>query len=146
MTLKNLPKLLAAAVPMLVLAACGSNSGSSTRASGSVSQPSASATTATTSNGPTATNGVASGGTVHVTIKALAFHPAAINVKVGDSVVWVNEDAPPHNVAWVSGPKFASSSKLATGAKFTLTFNQPGTIQYFCSIHPFMKGTIVVTK
>jgi plastocyanin len=144
MTLKRAATLLA----VLVLAGCGSSSRSSTGASGSVSQPTGSSTTTATSTttGAAQSSGLAAGGTIHVTMKNLAFKPAAINVKVGDRVVFTNDDAPPHNVTWVSGPKFTSSSTLNTGAKFTLTVSQPGTIHYFCSIHPFMKGSILVTK
>jgi plastocyanin len=144
MTSTGVCKPALALLALLALAGCGSSSGSSTGASGSVSQPSGSATTSTSK--PTSPSGVSSGGAVHVAIKGLAFHPAAINVKVGDQVVFLNQDTPVHNVTWVSGPKFTSSSTLATGAKFTLTASQPGTIHYFCSLHPFMKGTILVTK
>jgi plastocyanin len=76
----------------------------------------------------------------------LAYSPASVKAKVGQSVLWVNDDNPPHNVTYVSGPKFASSSTINPGAKFTLKLTKPGTIHYFCSIHPFMKGTIIVSK
>ncbi len=79
-------------------------------------------------------------------MKNLAFNPATVQAKVGQTVEWVNNDTPPHNVTYVSGPKFTSSSTLDTGAKFSLKLTQAGTIHYFCSIHPFMKATIVVTK
>jgi plastocyanin len=133
---------------VLALAGCGSSSKSSTGASGSVSQPTGSttATSSSTTTGAAQSSGLAAGGTVQVTMKDLAFQPAQINVKAGDKIVFTNADTPPHNVSWVSGPKFVSSSTLQTGAKFTLTVSQPGTIHYFCSIHPFMKGTILVTR
>jgi plastocyanin len=79
-------------------------------------------------------------------MKNLAFSPTAIHAKVGQTVVWANQDGPPHNVTYQGGPKFKSSSTLNTGQTFTLKLTQPGTIQYFCSIHPFMKASIIVTK
>jgi amicyanin len=79
-------------------------------------------------------------------MKNLAFSPASVTAKVGQTVQWTNQDTPPHNVFYVSGPKFTSSPTLNTGAAFKLKLTQPGTIHYICSIHPFMKATIVVTK
>jgi plastocyanin len=49
-------------------------------------------------------------------------------------------------VTYVSGPKFTSSSTLDPGAKFQIKLTKAGTIDYFCSIHPFMKATIVVAR
>ncbi len=79
-------------------------------------------------------------------MKNLAFRPATVHAKVGQNVVWTNLDTPPHNVTYVSGPTFASSGTLNTGGKFALKLTKPGTIQYFCTIHPFMKATIIVSK
>ncbi len=79
-------------------------------------------------------------------MKSLAFTPKAIDAKVGDTVDFTNDDTPPHNVTYVSGPKFASSGTLNPGDKFTIKLTQPGVIHYYCTIHPFMKGTILVTK
>ncbi len=79
-------------------------------------------------------------------MKNLAFSPATINAKVGQTVQWTNQDTPQHNVVYVSGPKFTSSANLNSGGQFKLKLTQPGTIHYICSIHPFMKATIVVSK
>ena len=79
-------------------------------------------------------------------MKSLAFNPNSISAKVGDTVQWTNDDQPPHNVTYVSGPKFTSSGKLSTGDKFQVKLTAPGTIHYVCTIHPFMKATIVVSK
>jgi plastocyanin len=121
----------------LVLAGCGSSSKSSST-SGASSSTSG-------STGPSATTG-GSGGAVEVTMKNLAFSPTAVHAKVGQTVEWVNDDTPAHNVTYVSGPKFTSSGTLDQGAKFSVKLTQAGTIHYFCSIHPFMKATIVVTQ
>jgi amicyanin len=79
-------------------------------------------------------------------MKNLAFSPATIHAKVGQTIHWTNQDTPPHNVTYVSGPKFTSSSTLDTGATFSLKLTQAGTIHYYCTIHPFMRATIVVSK
>ncbi len=79
-------------------------------------------------------------------MKSLAFVPKSVTAKVGETVQWVNDDQPPHNVTYVSGPKFTSSGTLNTGDKFSIKLTAPGTIHYVCTIHPFMKATIVVSK
>jgi amicyanin len=78
-------------------------------------------------------------------MKNLAFSPASVQAKVGQTVTWTNDDTPAHNVAYVGGPKFASSPTMSAGATFSVKLSKAGTIRYFCSIHPFMTGTIVVT-
>jgi plastocyanin len=83
---------------------------------------------------------------VKVSMKNLAFIPDSITGKVGQTVQFTNDDGPPHNVTYVSGPKFTSSGTLSTGGKFSLKLTQAGTIHYVCTIHPFMKATIVVSK
>jgi amicyanin len=119
-------------VVLLALAGCGSSS------SPSPSSPSPSSAPASTSAPP-------SGGS-QVTIQNLAFSPKVVHAKVGQTVVWTNQDTPPHNVTYVSGPKFASSPPtMTTGAKFTVKLTKAGTIRYYCTIHPFMKGTVVVS-
>ena len=103
------------------------------------------------SSAPTqAAQNVAAGGsgkTLHVVMKSLGFSPAALSAGVGDEVVWTNEDQAPHNVTYVSGPRFSSSRPMMTiGKRFSLRLNQPGTIHYYCTIHPWMKATITVAR
>jgi plastocyanin len=78
-------------------------------------------------------------------MKVLEFTPAAVGVRVGQRVVWTNHDTSPHNVTYVSGPKFKSSGTLHPGGRFSLKVTSPGTIHYFCTLHPWMKATIVVS-
>jgi plastocyanin len=86
-------------------------------------------------------------GTVKVVMQTLAFEPASIHAGVGQTVVWTNEDNVPHNVIYVSGPRFTSSRpRIKNGTKFSIKLTQAGTIHYYCSIHPWMKGTIAVAQ
>ena len=86
------------------------------------------------------------GRTVRVVMKSLFFTPTAVGATVGQRVVWTNRDSAPHNVTYVSGPRFRSSRTMHSGARFVIRLNTPGTIHYFCSLHPWMKATIVVSS
>lgn len=132
--------LFALPLVLLALTGCGSSSPKSSSTTTANSAPASS--TAAPSGGAAVSGG---SGAVQVTMKNLAFSPDAVHATVGQTVQWVNDDGPPHNVTYVSGPKFASSGTLSTGGKFKLKLTQPGTIHYFCTIHPFMKATIVVS-
>jgi plastocyanin len=56
-------------------------------------------------------------------------------------VTWTNADQSPHNVTFDDGP---SSSNLNFGATFQRVFNDPGTFDYECTIHPGMVGRVTV--
>jgi amicyanin len=85
------------------------------------------------------------GRTVKVVMDNLAFQPNAAHANLGDRVTWNNQDNVPHNVVYVSGPKFASSPpRLRNGDSYSIKLTAPGTVRYYCRIHPWMKATIVV--
>jgi plastocyanin len=66
-------------------------------------------------------------------------------VKTGTTVTWMNNDGAPHTIVSEAGsPATFSSESLSTGASYSFTFAQPGTYTYHCSIHPSMKGTVIV--
>jgi len=79
-----------------------------------------------------------------VTIKNMAFNPSTLNVKVGTTVTWINNDTVTHHVVSDSG--LFDSGDLSNGMSYNYTFNQTGSYPYHCSIHPSMTGTIVVTN
>jgi len=79
---------------------------------------------------------------VEVSIDSFAFTPATLTVPVGAQITWFNRDEIPHNV--VNADESIKSKLLRTDEKFSFTFTRPGTYSYFCSIHPTMKGKIVV--
>ena len=87
---------------------------------------------------PVATNAVA--------IRNFAFSPATITVRAGRTVTWTNNDQDAHVVvATTPGSPFHSPT-LNTGASYRFTFTTPGRYNYLCTIHPFMTGTVVVTR
>ncbi len=77
-----------------------------------------------------------------VEIKGFAFNPATITVAKGTTVTWTNKDSAAHTV---TGSGFDSGS-LSKGQTFSYTFNEAGTFDYICTIHPSMKGKVIVTE
>jgi len=77
-----------------------------------------------------------------VTIDNFSFTPMELDVAAGTEVTWTNKDDVPHTVVSVDG-KFKSRA-LDTDQTFSFTFKDPGTYDYFCSVHPRMTGKIVV--
>ena len=77
-----------------------------------------------------------------VTIEGFAFKPARITVPAGDSVRFVNKDSEAHTVTNKGG--LFDSGGMDTGAAWTHRFTKTGTYVYFCQLHPYMIGTIVV--
>jgi plastocyanin len=77
-----------------------------------------------------------------VSIDNFTFNPAVLTVKPGDTVIFENHDDIPHLVVDAGG-KFRSKA-LDTDDKFSVTFDQPGEIAYFCGLHPHMTGKIIV--
>ena len=70
------------------------------------------------------------------------FIPAEITVVPGTTVTWVNNEAMPHTV--VDSNKGFRSKTLAKDASFSFTFATAGDYDYLCSIHPNMKGKVIV--
>lgn len=78
--------------------------------------------------------------TVRVTVDKLTFTPAEINVKVGDTVEWVNKDILAHT-ATVRGDWDVGLPANKSGSR---TMTKAGSVEYYCRFHPNMKGRIVV--
>lgn len=77
-----------------------------------------------------------------VTIDNFSFAPQDITVMPGTTVTWVNQDDVPHTV--VSTDKKFKSKALDTDDKFSFTFKDPGTYEYYCSVHPKMTAKVTV--
>ncbi len=80
---------------------------------------------------------------VEVKIANFTFDPPTITIKAGDTVSWVNADDIPHVVAETNGA--FRSGALDTDDRYSRSFTAPGTVEYFCAIHPHMTGKIIVT-
>src|SRR5262245_38672372 len=76
-----------------------------------------------------------------VTIDGLRYQPESLTLRVGDSVVWVNQDPFPHTAT--SAGSFDSHT-IDVGKSWTFKTTTAGNLSYACTFHPTMKGTLVV--
>jgi plastocyanin len=126
------PAALAALVVLtmffsLLVAACGSGSTGTTASGGGAT------TTVTNSTG---------GSVIQVIMTNRSYDPATLSIKVGDTVTWLNQDAPQHDVVADNGE--FKSQLFDLGQSFSFTFTKAGTYPYHCSIHPGMNGNVIV--
>ena len=91
-----------------------------------------------------ATSGVLAQDGNAVAVQAFVYDSAEVTVTVGTTVTWTNNDEEPHTIAAKDGS--FHSPGLDTHGTYSFTFATPGSYDYICSIHPFMTGTVVVTK
>jgi plastocyanin len=77
-----------------------------------------------------------------IKIDNFAFGPSDVTITAGTTVTWKNEDGEVHRVQ--DDHNGFSSAALDTDDSFSHTFATPGVYHYFCSIHPYMVGKIVV--
>jgi plastocyanin len=82
------------------------------------------------------------GEVVQVKISDLAYSPANITIKPGDTVEWVNDDFIDHTATAKNG---GWDVMLAAGKTARRTFEKSGTTHYFCRFHPDMTGTVTVS-
>jgi len=85
---------------------------------------------------------LAAPGETQLTIDNFTFKPDTVTVAVGTRIVWQNDDDIPHSIVETTG-KFHSPA-LDTEDKFSFIFDKAGTFEYFCGLHPHMKGKVVV--
>lgn len=98
-----------------------------------------------------------SGAGVDVVMRLIAYKPSKLEVAVGSTVTWKQQDAGHHTVTSGSVTKDQTGSvathadgtftsgQLAKGEEFTVTFDEAGTSAYFCEIHPAtMSGEVIV--
>jgi plastocyanin len=137
-------------------------SGSTNATSGSTNATSGS--TNATSGSTNATSGLTdqASGNTQVSIVAgastltdRAFSPNVIEITVGQTVVWTNDDNAFHTVTSgaagdaEAGKEFDSgltgpTALTSKGKTFEHTFDRIGDYPYFCSLHPAMVGTVIV--
>ena len=91
---------------------------------------------------PAATDCTAPSGDAAVAISGFAFDPGSVDVAIGATVTWTNEDGTQHTVTADDGS--FDSGALSQGATFSQTFGTAGTFTYACAFHPSMMATITV--
>jgi len=79
-----------------------------------------------------------------VSQKNKAFSTAALSVRVGEKVVFRNDDAVPHNVFSPTTGACVLRLNAAPGAESQTTFEKAGTVEVRCAFHPAMKLTVTV--
>ncbi len=88
----------------------------------------------------------ASADTVKVGMKNGMFAPAAVTIKVGDRVVWLNDDEDTHHRVSFDDPSLKSSEDMRTGKEYSVVFGKAGEFSYNCRYHKDygMLGKVVV--
>ncbi len=98
---------------------------------------------------------------VTMDIDDFAYTKPNIKIKKGTKVTWVNQDVTQHNVIKGQGgnedvqdapreeevdPNVLAGPLLNKGESYSFTFNETGSVSYYCSPHPYMKGIVTVTE
>ncbi|MCE8425591.1 MAG: cupredoxin domain-containing protein [Candidatus Methanoperedens sp.] len=82
---------------------------------------------------------------VSVAIQSSTFVPGTVGISMGTTVIWTNNDGVQHTVTSVPKGAF-DSGPIDPGKTYSYTFNQAGTFEYSCTIHPSIThGNVVVT-
>jgi plastocyanin len=123
----------------LGLVACGGSSDSSTGSSVATEA----ATGATEAESETAPSGQARKAE-KVEIAEFTYSPDPVVVQVGGKVTWRNDDNPPHTATAKDGS--FDTGIIETGKQKSVTFKEAGTFAYYCTVHPFMHGTVEVVE
>ncbi len=88
------------------------------------------------------------------------FSPTKLSIKYGDTITWQNDDREGHTITsgkgsgrfgWMSEDYgkpdgYFDSGRFMPGESFSITFERVGTIPYFCTIHPWMEGIVLVEQ
>ena len=77
----------------------------------------------------------------------MCYIPSKITISKGQSVTWLNEDAAFHSVTsgfYDEPDGLFDSGYLDPYQYFTFTYNESGTFDYYCTLHPWMKGQVFV--
>ena len=127
--------LLLALLAALALAGCGGDDEETT------ATPPAETTEEATPAGEE-TEGAADD-VVTVTMKNIQFDPQEVTVKAGQTVRWVNEDDVQHDADATSGADF-NLDLIDKGGTIEWKAEAAGDVEYVCSVHPNMTGTITV--
>jgi len=103
-----------------------------------------SAVVGVTADSPRVADAAAGARPVQIQMKNFAFDPPAIAIKAGQTLTWTNDDVVPHTAT--ADGKTWDSGQMAPGRSYTVTVTKPGTYEYTCSNHPFMRAKVIVTN
>ena len=81
---------------------------------------------------------------IEVIIQEFAFNPDTLNIPVGATVVWYNDDSVDHTVT--ARDNSFDSGRISPNETFEYTFQQTGTLEYYCTIHPGMTGIVSIEE
>jgi plastocyanin len=82
--------------------------------------------------------------THQVAIHNMQFVPASLDVDVGDTIVWTNEDVLPHTVTSdVPSSATFDSHAIESKHQWQYTVSTAGEIAYVCTFHPTMHGKLI---
>lgn len=79
--------------------------------------------------------------TIRVVVDKMAFSPAEITAKVGDTIEWVNKDSFAHTATVKGGWEVMLPVKKSG----SIVLDKAQSIDYYCRFHPNMKGHITIT-
>jgi plastocyanin len=88
-------------------------------------------------------------GDVTLDIRMFEFEHEVVEIRVGETVTWTNQDATRHTVtSGLDGEPDGAFEVTLDGRDETasVTFEGPGEYHYFCAPHPFMSGTVAVVE
>ena len=80
-------------------------------------------------------------------VEDICYIPSNIVAEKGDSVTWLNEDSSFHSVTSGFYPEpsgLFDSGHLDPYESYTLSFEEYGVYDYFCTLHPWMKAQVIV--
>lgn len=83
------------------------------------------------------------GAGTNVNVVDFAFNPSAVTIKANDSVTWTWTGNIVHSTTSVDGTQW-DSGVLPKGSTFSHTFTSTGSFPYYCTVHPFMTGSVTV--
>ncbi len=75
-----------------------------------------------------------------MTIKDSTFSPTNVTIAAHGKVTWTNEDSLTHTIAFTG----EQAQSVGSGSTHVRIFDNPGTYEYIRSIHPSMKGNVIV--
>jgi plastocyanin len=95
-------------------------------------------------DGPKQTPFVTDDDSVTVTIRDFTYFPEDLSVNLGAEVTWLNEDGVIHDATDRDGAW--ETELLGEGESGTITLDEPGSFEYYCTVHPYMEGRLIVRE